>query len=564
MKALILNSGVGSRMKNLANCKCLVELADGLTIFDAQIQALLRCGVEDIYITTGSNADILTAYAHKHYPKVQFTFIHNPLFNKTNYIYSIHLTRKLICDDDVLLLHGDLVFEENVLQDILTFNHSAMIIDSTMPLPEKDFKASIKDGRIITIGIDVFEDAVYAQPLYKLKSQEWNKWLDEIDSYCHLGMTNVYAENAFNNVSKKINLFPLDILGRQCFEVDNQDDLVFAKEVFAKLPDRKQQVFSGYNASHFIKNITYDKKIFIVRDDGVKDIMPDFGPDKVFFGDFKPNPSLSEVSKGIDLFKKENCNFIVSFGGGSAIDVAKCISILDKDELLPSPRAKHLAIPTTAGTGSESTCFAVAYKEGEKISVEHERILPEYVVLDAKFLETLPDYHKKSSFLDAFCQAIESLWAKGQTPESRAYALSAIRIIQENTEGYFNNEPRCAARIQLASNLAGKAINISKTTAAHAMSYSLSTNFGLAHGHAVALCFPYVWEHLKKKKFATEHESLIKTISKICIPYDFGLVDDKMVEMLASSVNVQRLSNHPVVISKDELTSIYHEILRFK
>ncbi|MCL2577723.1 MAG: iron-containing alcohol dehydrogenase [Defluviitaleaceae bacterium] len=567
MKVLILNSGTGSRMKGLATCKCLVELEAGVTIIDAQLKALLRCGLSEIYITTGSHASELENYVRERYPHMSVTFINNPVYDKTNYIYSIHLAKDFLLDDDIVLLHGDLVFEENVLQDILASDDSVMVTDSTKSLPEKDFKAVVENGRIVGVGIEMFNNAVYAQPMYKLTKEDWALWLAEIGRFCDEGITGVYAENAFNNISNTMNVLPFDITGRMCFEVDNNDDLFFAQNAYKKMPDRIQNVYSGSGSCSHIENIlsqAKSKKPFIVcgidKDSANKLI----GDNIVCFEEFTPNPDVSEVDAGISLFEKEKCDFIISIGGGSAIDIAKCINMMD----CGTPRTTHLAIPTTAGTGSESTCFAVLYKNGEKISVENPHLIPKYVILDSAFLGTLPMYHKKSTALDALCQSIESLWARGKTTESESYASSAMHLIYENIEGYISGNASCAMRMLQASNLSGKAINISKTTAAHAMSYKMTAMFGLAHGHAVALCLPVVWAKLLESNVLPEvlnENQLHKFISvfrKMKLEFDFAVITNDIAKELADSVNIQRLNNHPVKITKSELVEMYKTLGR--
>jgi len=575
MKALILNSGTGSRMKGLDTCKCLVELADNVTIFDAQIQSLLRCGIKEFVITTGAHAEILEVYAVKQYPNACFTFVHNPLYSETNYIYSIYLAREHL-RDDILLLHGDLVFEQNVLQDVIASSQSVMVIDSTQPLPEKDFKAVVLQDRIRKVSVDTFSDAVYAQPLYKMLQQDWELWLDEIERFCVQGETGVYAENAFNNISDAVELFPLDVMGRMCFEVDNNEDLAYAVNSYKLMPDRLQTVYAGYDSRDHIKDILADvgaKKPFIVC--GLsRDVVCDMFPSNaVIFDGFTSNPDISEIIAGISTYEEQGCDFIVSIGGGSAIDVAKCIAMLDdgnSSKLRDAPRGAHLAIPTTAGTGSESTCFAVVYIDGQKVSYEHQRIMPDYVILDPEFLSTLPIYHKKSALLDALCQAIESLWAKGQTSMSRAYAVSAISSIRENIYGFLDGDQGSLLRVLYAANLAGKAINVGKTTAAHAMSYRLSTLYGIAHGHAVALCLPHVWMHLIESEFSPDtslpfdHNDFIEIYEKLELSYDFDFTGDRnddRINELASSVNVQRLGNHPIVLSEEVLADLYYKIL---
>jgi alcohol dehydrogenase class IV len=134
------------------------------------------------------------------------------------------------------------------------------------------------------------------------------------------------------------------------------------------------------------------------------------------------------------------------------------------------------------------------------------------------------------------------MWAKGTTTESKKFAIKSIKQIIENANPYLKGDKGSAQKILKAANLAGKAINISKTTAAHAMSYKLTSMLGVAHGYAVALCMSMVWEHL------------------LTTPYDFDY-DESMVNELVSSVNLQRLSNHPVKISEDELADMYRKIL---
>jgi len=574
MKVLILNSGIGSRMEGLVSCKCLAEIDDGVTILDAQIEALVKCGLNEFFMTTGFNADMLESFIRDKYPDLQFTFIHNPVYDKTNYIYSIQLARDFIKGEDILLLHGDLVFEQSVLQDLIASDKSVMITDSSMPLPEKDFKAVITDGRVRKVSVGAFDGSVYAQPMYKLLKRDWDLWLDEIDRYCERGETGVYAENAFNDISDSIILFPLDLTGRKCFEVDNREDLANGRDAYKQMPDRVQIVYPGYGSRNRIRDIFVEakaKKPFVVCDKGLKNAFNLFEKNAVFFTGFTSNPDIYDILSGISAFEKENCDFIVSIGGGSAIDTAKGINLLcfydGNLRLREAPRACHLSIPTTAGTGSESTCFAVIYKEGEKHSFEHCRMIPGYVILDPDFLSSLPLYHKKSALLDALCQAIESLWAKGGSAGSRAYALSAIYSIYENADGYLNGEPGCTQRMLFSANLSGKAINISRTTAAHAMSYKLSGLLGIAHGHAVALCLMPVWEHLLKLDFVVDglsivdYKRFVEFFDRLELGFVFDGVIDEVIGVLVDSVNTGRLSNHPVVLSRDVIASMYRGIL---
>ena len=156
---------------------------------------------------------------------LKYEFVFNPLYDKTNYIYSIYCGRETLKDEDIILMHGDLVFSEKSLKAVLESEESCMAVSSTVPLPEKDFKAVIKDGRIDKVGIEFFDDAVAAQPLYKLNAKDWNVWLNKICEFCETDNRKCYAENAFNIVSDKCIIKPLDVKDEVCNEVDTPEDL---------------------------------------------------------------------------------------------------------------------------------------------------------------------------------------------------------------------------------------------------------------------------------------------------------------------------------------------------
>lgn len=227
MKALILNSGIGKRMGELTKTKnkCMAEIAPGITILDWQLRMLEKEGITDVVITTGPFAEHLQEYVSERYPGISFTFRHNPVYDQTNYIYSIALAEDALREDDILLMHGDLVFERSVLADIAGCETSAMVVDETLPLPEKDFKAVVQEGKITKVGIEFFEDAYAAQPLYKLYREDWSQWLANILAFCEQGTRSVYAENAMNEISDKLTIHPFNVAGRICTEVDNLEDL---------------------------------------------------------------------------------------------------------------------------------------------------------------------------------------------------------------------------------------------------------------------------------------------------------------------------------------------------
>ena len=241
MKVLILNSGMGSRMGVLTSehPKCMTEVSIDETILSRQLNMLLDIGIEEVIITTGYFYNVLINYCQYLDLPLKITFVNNPLYETTNYIYSIYCARKYLQDDDIIFMHGDLVFENTVLDRILASKSSSMVVSSTKGLPEKDFKAVVCNNKISKIGIEFFNEAVVAQPLYYLTKGDWSIWLNKIIEYCENGYTNCYAENAFNDIANVCNLLPLDIENHLCMEIDNTQDLAIASNELKKIEKRK-------------------------------------------------------------------------------------------------------------------------------------------------------------------------------------------------------------------------------------------------------------------------------------------------------------------------------------
>ena len=142
MKALILNSGMGSRMGALASehPKCMTEISPTETILSRQLHMLAESGIEEVVMTTGAFDSVLVNYCLSLELPLKYTFVKNPEYRDTNYIYSIYCAREYL-DDDLIFMHGDLVFENEVFDKVAESSVSCMAISSAQPLPEKDFKA---------------------------------------------------------------------------------------------------------------------------------------------------------------------------------------------------------------------------------------------------------------------------------------------------------------------------------------------------------------------------------------------------------------------------------------
>lgn len=227
MIALLLNSGLGSRMgaETQAHPKCMCRLTDEETIISWQVQLLRRAGVTDAVVTTGHLSQMLMDYLTSLHSGLRFHFVHNPRYRETNYLYSMFLARDLLRGQDVLSLHGDLVLHPDVMDALVASDKSVMAVDSTLPLPEKDFKALVQDGRIRRIGVDCFAPgSVACQAAYHYQAADFGRWMDEIERFAAQGNVQCYAENAFNAISAEIPLYPLECGGKLCAEIDNQED----------------------------------------------------------------------------------------------------------------------------------------------------------------------------------------------------------------------------------------------------------------------------------------------------------------------------------------------------
>ncbi|MCI8948731.1 MAG: phosphonoacetaldehyde reductase [Lachnospiraceae bacterium] len=313
------------------------------------------------------------------------------------------------------------------------------------------------------------------------------------------------------------------------------------------------------------------------------------------FHHISPNPQYESVVEGVAVFHQNHCDSIIAVGGGSAMDVAKCIKLYShmdpelnylQQEIIPNT-IELLAVPTTAGTGSEATRYAVIYLNGEKQSITDESCIPNTVLFDASALKTLPEYQRKSTMMDALCHGIESFWSVNSTEESQAFSKKAIRLILENKDSYLRNESSGNEAMLHAAYIAGKAINITQTTAGHAMCYKMTSLYGISHGHGAALCVAELWPYMVQNSsncIDIRGEGYLNHIfnqiaaSMGCASIEEGiqffrrlLVTMKLdapipkhsdYSLLSQSVNPIRLKNNPVRLERKDIDNLYHKILR--
>ncbi|MBV6478540.1 MAG: Long-chain-alcohol dehydrogenase 1 [Ignavibacteria bacterium] len=361
----------------------------------------------------------------------------------------------------------------------------------------------------------------------------------------------------------------------------------------------------------FLKRIGC-KKIFLVT--GKKSFEKSGARDKIFnagfdfeyvrFSDFTENPKTEDVEKGIKQLKNSQCDTIVAIGGGSVIDMAKLINIfsansMDVNSFISNSirierKGKPLtAIPTTSGAGSEATHFAVLYNDKEKYSAAHEFILPDLVIIDPELTYDLTPQQTAVSGIDALAQAIESHWSVNSTDESKKYSSSAIKLVIDNlADAVKNPKPESRREMSRAANLAGKAINITKTTAPHALSYTMTSYFGVTHGQAVSITLGEFMKYnfevsetdVTDKRGAEYVKRSILEIAEIMgcsSAYDaadkikilmkdtglktslkgLGISSSESLKLIAENVNTERLQNNPRKLTKSGLEVIIRNII---
>lgn len=373
-----------------------------------------------------------------------------------------------------------------------------------------------------------------------------------------------------------------------------------------------------YSGTGCIKNLTEilsnikPRNIFLVagknsyRTSGAEGILNDLLKEYTvtLFNEVSGDPVIESIIKGMDIFLESDCDIVIAIGGGSVIDTAKSINILSSQEINPRHiieskekivnKGKPLiAIPTTSGAGSEATHFAVVYMEKEKYSLAHEYVLPEYSIVDPQLTFHLSSGITATSGIDAFSQAIESFWNVNANDESREYSEEAIKLILENIKAAVK-EPTEYSRENMskAAHLAGKAINITKTTAPHAVSYAMTSYYGIPHGQAVCVTLAEFLEFnfnvtesdlmpgLNLNEVRANHEKLLRILKCRDISEGKNLINELIksiglktklselnitskddLKIISESVNLERLKNNPRSVSKEDIGRILEKIL---
>ena len=391
------------------------------------------------------------------------------------------------------------------------------------------------------------------------------------------------------------------------------------------------KIYSGHHGFDELKSLINQldlrcHDIILITGQKSFDLIPNIEDLKSFLNQLKvftyknpqENPIISDIFNAITYFDSASIKpkLIIAIGGGSVLDFSKILRFCFENQIkisadllnlintnytqlslfdLPKPsNIELIAIPTTCGTGSEVTQFATFYENKIKQSLDHFSLIPNQVILDPVFIQSLPKTVKAHTIADAICQSIESFWNTRSTKESKNFAIKALSIYQEllKNDLILSNDAEINLQLLQASHFAGQAIQITRTTSAHAVSYPLTALFGIPHGQAVALSLPYFFEFnedinpdncqdprgyefvqseldkLKKllniENPSSSKNSLIKLFKLIGLKTklsDFGISEMDLSIIADHSFNPSRMKNNPRMVSKDDLLKILKESL---
>lgn len=315
------------------------------------------------------------------------------------------------------------------------------------------------------------------------------------------------------------------------------------------------------------------------------------------FDGVAPDPTTSSANKALEAVRHIRPDWVIALGGGSVLDTAKAAALLASHPgTIPEhlrregeygvihPGVPVIAVPTTAGTGSEVTPYA-SFTDQERMAKEsltHKYLYPRYALLDPQLTHSLSPKQTAISGMDALSQAVEAYWAKASTPVTDAFALQAISLILNNLETVVHQLDNTAARkvMMNGSTLAGLAISNAKTTAVHAASYPLTVYFGVPHGMACGFLLPGFIEYnepgldLEKLGALLSHaevkcmDELAEVVRelrrRIGLPEklgEMGITEQDIDTIVAGGFCPDRVGNNPRKITEAALRKLLKEVL---
>lgn len=290
----------------------------------------------------------------------------------------------------------------------------------------------------------------------------------------------------------------------ETFSFSIPQHVIFGKGSLGKLPEAAKAL--GKNKALIISG-PHLNRIGMV--DKCRAALSAAGIGSAAFTETEGNPSTETVEKAVEAYKSSGADFIVAFGGGSPLDVAKAAGILatyggkiteyEGGGKVPGPVVPMIAIPTTAGTGSEVTSFSVItdHSRNYKLSVSSNYLLPAYAILDPELIASVPAGTAAACGVDAMVHALEAYLSLAASPFSDMFALKALQLIGKNLRAYAANRGNEAAAeaMMMGSLFAGIAFSHARLGDVHAMSHPVSAYFSVAHGVANAILLPVIVEY---------------------------------------------------------------------
>ena len=313
------------------------------------------------------------------------------------------------------------------------------------------------------------------------------------------------------------------------------------------------------------------------------------------FGEISPNPDVTEVDACAEVIRRENIGFVVALGGGSPMDCAKAAAsvALTEDSIrkyhgtgvaLPEAHLPLIAIPTTAGTGSEVTCVSVLsdHANGKKAPIVSEGFYPAAAIIDPELTYTMPPQVTAGTGIDVLSHAIEGYWSKGHQPICDTLAIHATGLVFDYLLRAYENPNDEEAREKMceASVIAGLAFTLPKTTSSHACSFPLTNIHHIPHGEACGLTLDYFIrinahgeggervEYLAHKLGFADADALADAVLELkrklglrCDLRDLRLTDEQIADLVRISRH-PNLYNNPVEITDEMLEKMYRSLAK--
>tara|TARA_Y100001936_G_scaffold253940_1_gene322552 strand:- start:20890 stop:22017 length:1128 start_codon:yes stop_codon:yes gene_type:complete len=361
-------------------------------------------------------------------------------------------------------------------------------------------------------------------------------------------------------------------------------------------------IFGDGELDHLAEHVPeFAKKILVVsgskalRSEGVLDrLQTMLGSEKVvFYEGVSSHPVPQDIDNAVNVAVSNKCDVVIGIGGGSVMDVAKCVALLSTqpapvkeflrgDQVIKIPGIPCIAVPSTAGTGSEVTKWATVWDpiEKRKYSLDHDFLYPKVALVDPTLTYSMPDWVTATTGLDALTQAIEAYWSKASQPTSDMYALASVsKIINNLKQAFDSGDPFARREVAAGSLMAGQAFSNTRTTICHSLSYPMTANWGIVHGQAVSITLP-VFLEANAEVLAVKMDSLLDALEVSRLGDGVSLIRNLMEEtglktrfnglgideaglskVIEEGYYPERADNNPVEYTPQEIRLLLRQIL---